>query len=143
MAALTPLAHVSEVVSPFSAAGAHQISTDGHIAYVQVVFDQQAGDLPRPPSRRWSRPPSPSPRPGTTWPWAARPSAWWPEPSPGSSEGIGILAAIIIMLLAFGSVVAMGLPIITALFGIAIAFAVLDLLTHVITRRPSPPRCWP
>ena len=37
------------------------------------------------------------------------------------------------MLLAFGSVVAMGLPIITALFGIAIGFAVLDLLTHVIT----------
>jgi len=37
------------------------------------------------------------------------------------------------MLLAFGSVVAMGLPIITALFGIAIAFAVLDLLTHVMT----------
>ena len=52
---------------------------------------------------------------------------------PGSSEGIGILAAIIIMLLAFGSVVAMGLPIITALFGIAIGFAVLDLLTHVLT----------
>ena len=37
------------------------------------------------------------------------------------------------MLLAFGSVVAMGLPIITALFGIAIAFAVLDLLSHVLT----------
>ncbi len=37
------------------------------------------------------------------------------------------------MLLAFGSVVAMGLPIITALFGIAVAFAVLDLLSHVVT----------
>ena len=37
------------------------------------------------------------------------------------------------MLMAFGSVVAMGLPIITALFGIAIGFAVLDLLTHVVT----------
>ena len=52
---------------------------------------------------------------------------------PGPAEGIGILAAIIIMLLAFGSVVAMGLPIITALFGIAVAFAVLDLLSHVVT----------
>ena len=52
---------------------------------------------------------------------------------PGSSEGIGILAAIIIMLLAFGSVVATGLPIITALFGIAIGFAILDLLSHVVT----------
>jgi len=30
--------------------------------------------------------------------------------APGPSEGIGIVAAMIIMLLAFGSVVAMGLP---------------------------------
>ena len=52
---------------------------------------------------------------------------------PGSSEGFGILAAIIIMLLAFGSVVAMSLPIMTAIFGIAVAFAVLDLLSHVVT----------
>jgi RND superfamily putative drug exporter len=37
------------------------------------------------------------------------------------------------MLLAFGSVVAMGLPIITALFGIVIGFAVLDLLSRVVT----------
>jgi putative drug exporter of the RND superfamily len=34
---------------------------------------------------------------------------------------------------AFGSVVAMGLPIITALFGIAIGFSVLDLLSHIVT----------
>jgi RND superfamily putative drug exporter len=53
--------------------------------------------------------------------------------APGSSEGYGIFAAIIIMLVAFGSVVAMGLPIITALFGIAVAFAVLDVLSHLVT----------
>ena len=34
------------------------------------------------------------------------------------SEAIGFLAAIIILLVAFGSVLAMGLPLITALFGI-------------------------
>ena len=39
--------------------------------------------------------------------------------APGPSEGAGILAAMMIMLIAFGSVVAMGLPIMTALFGIA------------------------
>ncbi len=39
------------------------------------------------------------------------------SPSPGSAEGIGISAAIAIMLVAFGSVVAMGLPILTALAG--------------------------
>ena len=52
--------------------------------------------------------------------------------SPGASEGIGITAAIIIMLLAFGSVVAMGLPIITALFGLGIGVALLELVTHFL-----------
>ena len=44
------------------------------------------------------------------------------QPNMGSSEAIGMLAAIIILLVAFGSVIAMGLPIITALFGIGIGF---------------------
>ena len=37
------------------------------------------------------------------------------------------------MLLAFGSVVAMGLPVITALAGLGIGVALLELLTHVLT----------
>ena len=53
--------------------------------------------------------------------------------APGPSEGIGITAAILIMLLAFGSVVAMGLPVITALAGLGIGVALLELLTHVLT----------
>ena len=39
---------------------------------------------------------------------------------------------MIIMLLAFGSVVAMGLPIITALFGLGIGIALLELVTHLL-----------
>ncbi len=39
---------------------------------------------------------------------------------------------MIIMLLAFGSVVAMGLPIITALFGLGIGVALLELITHLL-----------
>ncbi len=37
------------------------------------------------------------------------------------------------MLLAFGSVVAMGLPVLTALAGLGIGIAVLELITHVLT----------
>ena len=133
VAALTPLAHVSEVVSPFTAAGAHQISSDGHVAYVQVVFDQQAGDLPEDAIKQVVTTAQSFAAPGYHVALGGQAISLVAGAKPGSSEGIGILAAIIIMLLAFGSVVAMGLPIMTALFGIAIAFAVLDLLSHVIT----------
>jgi RND superfamily putative drug exporter len=49
-----------------------------------------------------------------------------------SSEFVGIFAAIIILLIAFGSVIAMGLPIITALFGIGCGIALVGLITRVM-----------
>jgi RND superfamily putative drug exporter len=49
-----------------------------------------------------------------------------------ASEAIGILAAVLILLLAFGSLLAMGLPIMTALFGIGIGLAIVNLLARVI-----------
>jgi RND superfamily putative drug exporter len=48
------------------------------------------------------------------------------------SEIYGIIAAVIILILAFGSVLAMGLPIGTALFGLGIASALVSLLSHLI-----------
>jgi RND superfamily putative drug exporter len=50
-----------------------------------------------------------------------------------ASEVYGVLAAVIILIVAFGSVLAMGLPIGTALFGIGIGFALVTLLSHTIT----------
>ena len=48
-----------------------------------------------------------------------------------SGEGVGILAAIVILLIAFGSVLAMALPIVVALSGIAVGLPIIGLLTHV------------
>ena len=44
---------------------------------------------------------------------------------PPTSEIIGVLAAVVILLVAFGSVVAMGLPIMTALLGLVPGFMVI------------------
>ena len=126
---------MSGVVSPLSPAGAPQISTNGHIAYVRVQFDQQAGDLPTAAIKTFISTAQSFQAPGYQVAVGGQAIGLVAGAKPGSSEGIGILAAIIIiiMLVAFGSVVAMGLPIITALFGIAIGFAVLDLLSHIVT----------
>ena len=48
------------------------------------------------------------------------------------SEIYGVIAAIIILILAFGSVLAMGLPIGTALFGLGIATALVSLGSNVV-----------
>ncbi len=47
-------------------------------------------------------------------------------------EMIGLIAAVIILLLAFGSVVAMGLPIGMALFGLALGISSLSLVTYLV-----------
>src|SRR4051812_20077838 len=49
-----------------------------------------------------------------------------------SSELIGIAVAIIVLLIAFGSVVAMGLPIVTALTGVFVGAASVGILSAVI-----------
>jgi len=132
-ASLARLAHVSSVVSPFSTGGAAQISRDGRIGYVQVNFDQAAGTLPTAAVQKVIDTAQSYATSGYRVALGGQAIGLVAGAKPGPAEGIGILAAIVIMLLAFGSVVAMGLPIITALFGIAVAFAVLDLLSRVVT----------
>ena len=58
------------------------------------------------------------------------------------SEIYGVLAAVIILILAFGSVLAMGLPIGIALFGLGIASAVVTLLSNSHRRCPTSRRRW-
>ncbi len=50
-----------------------------------------------------------------------------------SSEALGVGFAIVILILAFGSVLAMGLPIGVALFGIGIGSAIITLLSNALT----------
>ena len=52
--------------------------------------------------------------------------------SPGS-EGLGLLAAIVILIIAFGSVIAMGLSIGTALFGLATGISTVTLVSAFVT----------
>jgi putative drug exporter of the RND superfamily len=50
----------------------------------------------------------------------------------GSPEGIGLLAAAVVLLIAFGSIVAAGLPLAVALFGLGISTALIGVLKNVV-----------
>ncbi|MGW1279639.1 MMPL family transporter [Streptomyces tsukubensis] len=56
-------------------------------------------------------------------------------PPQGPAESVGVLAAAVILFIAFGSLVAMGLPIATALMAILGGIALIKLVGHVV---PSP-----
>ncbi|MGV9310725.1 MMPL family transporter [Streptomyces sp. NPDC003691] len=56
-------------------------------------------------------------------------------PPQGPAESVGVLAAAVILFIAFGSLVAMGLPIVTALMAILGGIALIKLIGHLV---PSP-----
>jgi putative drug exporter of the RND superfamily len=59
-------------------------------------------------------------------------SPWFDAQTMPSSEGLGLLAAVVVLLVAFGSVVAMGLPIVTALLGIGIAVSLIGVMARFV-----------
>ena len=54
------------------------------------------------------------------------------EAATGIGELIGLVAAVVILLLAFGSLIAMGLPIGMALFGLALGISSMSLITYLV-----------
>ena len=57
------------------------------------------------------------------------------EAETGPSELIGLVIAMIVLLVAFGSVIAMGLPIGMALFGLAVGVSSMSLVAYLIDRK--------
>jgi RND superfamily putative drug exporter len=130
---LRPLAHVSGVQSPLARGGSRQLSADRRIGFVVVQFDDAAADLPASSVRRVIGTARSFARPGLQVAVGGAPVETVVSAAPGSSETIGLAAAIAVMLLAFGSVVAMGLPILTALVGVGLGFGLLEALSHLFT----------
>src|SRR5262249_32629579 len=55
------------------------------------------------------------------------------KPSTESSELIGIVAALVILTITFGTLVAAALPIVTAILGLLSTLAIVQILGHVVT----------
>jgi putative drug exporter of the RND superfamily len=124
------LPRVAEVRSPFDPGGQSQISSDGRIAFAQVQFDRQTVDLSKGDIRRVIDTAEAARAPGFEVELGGQPIEFVLAPRPGSTEFVGVAAAIVILLIAFGSAIAMGLPIVTALVGIGISYAVVAFVSH-------------
>jgi putative drug exporter of the RND superfamily len=125
--------HVSEVASPFgNSGGAAAISEDGKIAYATIQYDVQGNKLDKSNTEKIINTAQGVSGNGLEVQLGGQPIEEAKEESGDASFGIGLLAAIIILLIAFGSVVAMGLPIITALFSLGIGLSLVTLATYVL-----------
>jgi RND superfamily putative drug exporter len=123
--------HVVGVVSPFTDEGAAQISEDGTTAYAAVALDQRDSDF-TPEQAKALVEPILGAGDATLQVEVGGPVAALSETAPFGSEGLGFIAAAIILLLTFGSAVAMGLPLVTAVFGLGTGLALGGLVARVV-----------
>jgi putative drug exporter of the RND superfamily len=126
-------AHVTGVESPLAPGASGQLSPGRRIGFVVVQFDAAAADLPAGAVWRVIDTARGFARPGLQVAVGGAPVEQVISAAPGSAEMIGLVAAMVVMLVAFGSVVAMGLPILTALLGVGMGAGVLVALSHLVT----------
>jgi RND superfamily putative drug exporter len=122
--------HVTAVVSPYTAEGSRQVARDGGVAYATVQFDRTAEKIPDRTISDIRHLADDAAGAGVHVALGGR--MFQEFGGLGPAELIGILAAVVILLVAFGSLIAMGLPILVALFGIGIGIGLVELLSHVI-----------
>jgi putative drug exporter of the RND superfamily len=128
---VTRLPHVASVASPYDSRG-QAISADGRTAFATVTFNEQANDLPSQAvttvinTARAAR----SPTLQVELLGQAIENA---EPS-GLSQAtaVGLCVAVLVLLVLFGSVVSMLMPIVTVLVAIAAGVSLNALISHVM-----------
>ena len=115
------------VVSPYTELGANQIAPGGEIAFAQVNLERQIDQTTASAIGEQMREMQPT-IDGVT---IEVGGAIFSEFEPPESELIGLAFAIVILIVAFGSVMAMGLPIAVALAGVGTGgFGVVSLLSN-------------
>jgi putative drug exporter of the RND superfamily len=132
LARVSRLAHVAQVASPYAADGRGQVSADGRTAFATVLFDERADLLPLDAIRKVVSTAKEARTNGLQVELGGQAVQQTEVAEPGSLTGIGVLAAVIVLLVSFGSFLAMGLPVVTALFGLGTGAGLIGLGTHVI-----------
>ena len=124
---------VAGVASPYSPAGAAQVSEDGHTAYATVSFREMVPDLPLPDVQRVVDLAQDAAGDGLQIEVGGNAVQQLNQQPTSSTELIGVLAAAVILLVAFGSLFAAALPLVTAIVALGAGLLTVGLVSHVLT----------
>jgi putative drug exporter of the RND superfamily len=122
------LPHVAGVVGPYDA---RAISRDGTIGYATVALDAPATDVPKEDVRRLIATAQAAGGDGLRVEVGGEPVREAEESEGGAAEGVGMLAALVVLVLLFGSLVAASLPLVTAIFAVGTTLGLIVLASHV------------
>jgi putative drug exporter of the RND superfamily len=123
--------HVVGVVSPYSPRGALQVSHDRRTAFATIAFDKRANLLPNNAGTPVLNGIKQIHVPGLQVAAGGQVIEQAEGFSIGPATGVGVIAALVILLLTFGSLTAAGMPLITAGLGLITGVAMIGLATHI------------
>jgi RND superfamily putative drug exporter len=132
MTRLSKLPTVASVASPYAKAGSAQISSSGTIAYANVTMTKTAGALTMAQAKTFTNAVKDNQPQGLTVAVDGQ-VAEAAAPVGDSSAGFGALAALIVMVIVFGSFLAALLPLVTAGVALGVGVSLVGLLSHVLT----------
>ena len=124
---------VAAVRSPYVPTGAAQISRDGRTAYATVDFTKLAQSLPKADVKHVISLVKAANTGALQVDIGGQAIQEVSQTPPSNSEAIGLIAAAIIILIAFGSLVGMALPLIAAVVALGTATFTIDLFTHAVS----------
>ncbi|MFB9236903.1 MMPL family transporter [Plantactinospora siamensis] len=128
--ALDAAPHVGRVATPYDSPG--QVSADRRTGYAVATLTVPSEDMPPAETTALLDRVRAASGDGVTFALDGAAVDAVETPGGGAADGVGLLAAAVVLLIAFGSVLAMALPIVTALFGIAIGLSAMALLGNVL-----------
>jgi uncharacterized membrane protein YdfJ with MMPL/SSD domain len=134
---LKKVKHVYSVMNPFENAAAGLVSKDGHYAFIPVVLDVSSGTLSTATAQNvFDVGVKEGRAAGMKVDVGGVVGSTLGTQSTESSELIGLIAAMIILAFTFTTMVAMGLPILSAVFGLLVGSTLIGLMGH-FTSIPS------
>ena len=123
---------VEKAESPFSQDATDQLSKDKTIGYISVTLSDGPSDLDEDTANEVIDAADPAKDAGLEVSAGGYLGQEVSKPSTHSSEVVGIAAAMIILVITFGTVAAMALPITTAILGLVIGLCAIGLMGHAI-----------
>ncbi|QSB04104.1 MMPL family transporter [Natronoglycomyces albus] len=131
LAELSGMDGVARVDDPYTFHGS--ISDDETIGYTTLTLDKPPLDIDKDEVRALVDVVEDATNEEVAFAMGGEPIANSLEAAGGEAEGFGMLAALIILVFMFGSLLAASVPLITAIFAVGTALAVMTLLSHVFT----------
>lgn len=125
------LPYVDRAPSPFGQKGAAQISDDKHTAFIPVLLSIPNAEITEQRAQAVLDAAEPARAAGMKVAAGGQVGSELSQPATESSEVIGLAAATLILAFTFGTLVAMGLPIVSAVFGLVIGLSLIGLLGHL------------